>query len=64
MPGHDHHLQFSYQPGDLNSTLAVFNWICPVDGDDSEDITSIFKRYLVVFFQAFSLELFLILISY
>ena len=47
MPGHDHHLQFVYQAGDLNSSVAVLNWLCPVDSDDTEDITSIFKRYFV-----------------
>ena len=46
MPGHDHHLQFVYQTGDLNSPSALYNWACPVDRDDSEDITSIFKRLI------------------
>ena len=50
MPGHDHHLQFVYQAGDLNSPSALYNWMCPVDGDDSEDITSIFKRLIPTHF--------------
>ena len=50
MPGHDHHLQFVYQPGDLNSPSALYNWTCPVDGDDSEDITRIFKRFFYFFY--------------
>ena len=45
MPGHDHHLQFTYQQGDLNSYAAILNWGCPVDAHDGEDITVIFKRY-------------------
>ena len=45
MPGHDHHFNFALLEGDLNSDLAVLNWICPVDEDDGEDITVISKRY-------------------
>ena len=44
MPGHDHHLNFVFQPGDLNTEAAVFNWFCPVEEDDGEDITVLIKR--------------------
>ena len=44
MPGHDHYLNFVYQPGDLNTESGVYNWFCPVEEGDSEDITIIFRR--------------------
>ena len=44
MPGHDHHFNFVFQEGDLNSETALFNWMCPVDEHDREDITVIAKR--------------------
>ena len=49
MPGHDHHLNFVYQPGDLNTEGAVYNWFCPVEEGDSEDITIIFRRQVFLF---------------
>ena len=44
MPGHNHHLNFVYQPGDLNTEGAVYNWFCPIEEGDSKDITIIFRR--------------------
>ena len=44
MPGHDHHFNFVFQEGDLNLETALFNWMCPVDEHDGEDITIIAKR--------------------
>ena len=44
MPGHDHHLNFVYQPGDLNTESAFYNWFCPIEEGDSEDITIVFRR--------------------
>ena len=64
MPGPDHHLQFVYQPGDLNSPSALYNWTCPVDGDDSEDITRIFKRFIYFSILGVTLFLFLILLVF
>ena len=61
MPGHDHHLQYTYQHRDLNSYAAILNWSCPVDSHDGEDITVIFKRYF--YFLIFIIfNLFLIII--
>ena len=44
MPGHNHHFSFFFQEGDLNLETALFNWMCPVDKHDGEDITVIAKR--------------------
>ena len=50
MPGHDHHFNFVFQPGDLNTEAAALNWICPVEEDDGEDITVLFKRSVCINF--------------
>ena len=55
MPGHDHHLNFVFQPGDLNSECAVFNWSCPIEEDDGEDITVIIKWLVLILLVFFSL---------
>ena len=57
MPGHDHHLNFVYQPGDLNMESAIYNWFCPVEEGDSEDITIIFRRQVFSVFSSFLAEL-------
>ena len=49
MPGHDHHLNFVFQPGDLNTEAAVFNWFCPVKEDNGEDITVLIKMSVLLY---------------
>ena len=61
MPGHDHHFNFVFQPGDLNTEAAALNWICPVEEDDGEDITVLFKRSVCI--NLFNLLLYSILFS-
>ena len=72
IPGHDHHLNFVYQPGDLNMESAIYNWFCPVEEGDSEDITIIFRRqvssllffFLFILFLTSSFFIFLRLFSF